>query len=305
MENTTNSTFFQDHSVIGAENYEGSTSNPFLREIEMADNGDNTYSFLQKKLADANETITSYSQQESNLKCDIEKLSSENEDLTRQVTGLKSEVDAFRTKYITADQKLQGELRSRNVLQEKIKEKEGELLQEKAHVKKCESYVREMRNKVSAYENELDTFQEFVKKSFQCRDILMTNTKEQNDVLARSKEVISMLVSQRSQLSEKVSALESDFVNYESHYEELSTEVENLKAESTKQETYIKSILDSFKELDMHFNNMKTYYNQQKAKVDATQREIVQKCSKEEILKGDAVAKVNEMEKYKKEVQEK
>lgn len=262
----------------------------------MTGSADNTYSFLQKKLADANETITSYSLQEANFKCDIERLIYENEDLVKQITSLKAEVNTSWNKYVTADQKLQGEMRTRYLLQETLKEKDTEILEERKRSKKYENYLKELQAKVTGYENELEKFQEFVKTSFRCKDSLVQNTKELNEVLEKSKTVINVLKTDKSDLSNKLASLETDFESYETNYEDLAAEVELLKDESAKQETYIKVILDSFKELDMHFRNIKTYYHQQKAKVDASQKEFVQKSSKEEF---------NEMEKYKKGVQEK
>lgn len=305
MEESTSSTFFENQSVLGVDSYDSASGNPFMRDTSMLENTDSTYTFLQKKLVDANETISSYSQQEVNFKCDIERLNSENEDLTKQVTTLKADVDTLRNKYVATDQKLQSELRARNTLQDSIKDKEAEIFEEKARSKKYENYVKEMRSKVSSYEREMTKFQEFIITSFQCKDSLLKNSKELHDVIEQSKEVIKILQADKSLLSDKLNAVEVDLESYEINYEELSAQVEQLKDESNKQETYIKSILDGFKELDLHFRNMRTYYEQQKAKVDAAQKEIVQKCSKEELLKGDAVAKINEMEKYKKEVQEK
>lgn len=253
MQNSTDPTFLNNERILEEL---GCGSNPFLSTENNTNNNNNvngdtklsddTYHYLQKKLTDANEIISSHSDRENELLRKLDEVTRNNEELRSKNSSFKSEMQVLTARQVTVDQKMETEKRAQASLQERLDAAEKEIQEEQARFKICFDKLKEAESKLVGSDNLAKKMYSLATDSCAQSDVLREEVDSLESLIDTCKSAMSKLNSEKQELSSKLCVVETEYESYEGTMQDALADIDILKEETLRQENYINDTLNRY-----------------------------------------------------------
>ena len=243
---------------------------------------DQTYMFLREKLSDANSTIESFSQRESNLKNEIDRLKKDNDEKAKHISSLKSELQVVRNTQLNIEQKLDQETKKRFSLQDQVSGLEKEVNEKVLRNNHLEEKLKHANEALRGNENCNQQIYKIASEACDQSNSLSEQVQILEEMLDICKSKLDEAFDENKVLKSNFALIGSKYSELENDFQDKLNEIEQMREEATKQEEYINETLNRFREIAIHFANMKNHFLQQHETLKSYHGEILKRSTNDD-----------------------
>lgn len=243
---------------------------------------DQTYMFLREKLSDANSTIESFSQHELNLKNEIDRLKKDNDEKAKHISSLKSELQVFRNTQLNVEQKLDQETKKRFSLQDQVSDLEKEVNEKVSRNNHLEEKLKHANEALQGNENYNQQVYKIASEACDQSSSLSEQVQILEEMLDICKSKLHETFDENKVLKSNFALIESKYSELENDFQDKLNEIEQMREDATKQEEYINETLNRFREIGIHFANMKNHFLQQHETLKSYHGEILKRSTNDD-----------------------